>query len=115
MLVIKLKGKPTLGNLEGPWEASITNKSTWNVYADHVAKMVKHFGSDTMPDDILRFQAEAFLDKMSERYASNTCRVIRGACSSFYGWMIDMGFAETNPFRGYGNKVRTYNDVRVIV
>lgn len=90
------------------------NRGTWRIYADNVDKMVKYFGPDRKPDQIQRFQVEEFKEKLKETYAESTIANIISSCSSFYTWMIHMGFAETNPFRQYRKGFMGYNDVRVI-
>jgi site-specific recombinase XerD len=114
MLVIKLKGPANLGNLQGPFEASIQNRHTWSTYADNVDKMVKYFGPDTLPDNIQRFQVEEFRQELAEKYAAATVKAIISACSCFYTWMIHMEFANENPFREYRKGFKEYLDVKVI-
>lgn len=114
MLVIKLKGPANLGNLQGPFEASIMNRNTWRTYAVNLDKMVTFFGADTMPDDILRSQVEEFREKLAEKYTKNGVSTIISAASSFYTWMNHMGFAATNPFRKLSHCNKPYKDVQVI-
>jgi site-specific recombinase XerD len=100
MLTVRIKGRPTIGALQGPYEASIANRGTWVEYAQHLDRIVKFLGPDKSPDDVFRQDVAHLHAYLMEHYGYSQTRANRAISmgSSFWAWMMDFGLAGTNPF-----------------
>lgn len=100
MLTIRIKGRPTLGNLQGPYEASIPNRGTWRSYSYELDQITKYFGPDKAPDDVFRNDVANFKAYLEEHSGYSQRHIDQAITigSSFWLWMMDMGFATVNPF-----------------
>src|SRR6266852_3585440 len=103
-MLINLEGKrPTLWNLQGPFEASIINRNTWVKYGWCLNHLIEYFGKTMPPEELRREQAQAFLDEMSKKYTKSNVEYHRTASASFYTWMmlVEIPGVVLNPFRNF--------------
>jgi hypothetical protein len=117
MLTVRIKNRPTIGNLQGPFEAGILNRTTWVEYSKHLDKIVAYLGPDKSPDDVLKQDVENVRAYLIEHYnypAERARRAISMA-SSYWNWMFDKGFATGNPFHRRMTMPAIKQEVNVIV
>lgn len=115
MFTIKIKGAPTIGNLQGAFELSVSDKrATWVLYSKCLDKFVQYFGPDREPDYIVRSEIPFFEAWLAEKqnYSKEFIVTVKAACRAYYAWMRHMGFATTDPFAAASN--RKYLDVKVV-
>jgi site-specific recombinase XerD len=109
MLTIKIKGRPTLGNLQGPFEAAIAHRKTWLHYSYELDKIVAYLGADKSPDDVYRQDVANLRQHLVEHFGYGEDRANRAISvgSSFWTWMMDHAVTTSNPFK----KQRVYKNV----
>lgn len=92
------------------------NRGTWVEYSYHLDKLVKFLGPDKSPDDIFRQDVANFKAYLIDHYKYTEVRAKRAISvgCSYWGWMLDMGFATVNPF--YRQRLtKEAREVQVIV
>jgi site-specific recombinase XerD len=101
MLTIRIKNNPTLGSLQCPFELSLLKKNTWYRYAFELERIVKFLGKDRRPEDVFKMDIKNLQAHLEERYGytPQRSRHAISVLSSYYSWMMDMGFAPMNPCR----------------
>ena len=117
MLTIRIKNRATIGNLQGAFEASIMNRSTWRQYAYLLDRIVKFLGPDKSPDDVFRQDVANLKAYLVEHFNYSEARVKEtiSVGSSYYKWMMDFGFATANPFYNQRRYPKDERPIRVIV
>jgi site-specific recombinase XerD len=117
MLTVRIKNRATIGNLQGPFEASLSNRGTWVEYAYHLNKIVKFLGPDKSPDDVFKQDVVFLREHLIDKHGYTEKRADRAVSvgSSYWGWMIDFGFATVNPFYRMRGPKRAERDVQVLI
>lgn len=99
---MKLPGRPTLYRLQGPFEISIFNLSTYRTYCRSIDHLVEYFGKDKEPEYITRDHVKHYKAWLAEHknYSTSTIRKHINAASAFFIWMImnDIQGVLLNPF-----------------
>ena len=114
MITMVIKGHPTIGNLQAPFEASIVTHGTWVQYSRFLDTAIKFLGKEKSPEDIFKADVDKLKAYLLQKlqYPEARMNSVISAMSSYYRWMIDMGFVYTNPFEKMRGPLR--KDVQVI-
>lgn len=94
----KIKGKPTIGKLIGPYEAAISDHRMWSTKCWAVEMLLDHFG-DIIPDSVTRSDVQKFKETLLLKYSPKTVKNICNYCSGFFTFLVHYEFALLNPFR----------------
>lgn len=99
---------PTLEDLQGAFERTFKNRSTWINTAWCLNKVVKAFPK-RQPDTIFRSEVEEFKANLLTHHTRQVVKQILSRTSSWYKWMQDCEIvpADFNPF--LARVVRVYD------
>jgi len=117
MLSVRIKNRPTIGNLQGPFEASILNRKTWIEYSKHLDKIVAFLGPDKSPDDVLKQDVDNIRAYLTEHcgYPKERVRRAISMASSYWNWMFDKGLALGNPFHRHSTRPAAKQEVNILI